>query len=82
MLYWRLAIAKASLQSFAAALGVFIGGLSGIKRWEEIEQMQQITLIGSSIGAALLVINAFMDTTMAKLRKDHPNNPDNPENQK
>ncbi len=78
-IYWKLAIGKSSLQALAAAISVFVGGIAGVSYWADLKPMQQLALILSSLSAALLVINAFLDTTMAKLRKDHPDN--NPPNQ-
>lgn len=70
ILYWRLALFKVSGKALLALAVSLVTTLNGAE-WSQFTPTQKLVGVITALGAMWLVIDAFLDTTLAELKK-HP----------
>lgn len=70
ILYWRLALFRASGKALMALAMSLVTTLNGAE-WSQFTPSQRFVAFVTAAGAMWLVIDAFVDTTLAELKK-HP----------
>lgn len=78
LLVYKMAWAKCSLMSIGAAMGAFATAMSGVS-WSELTGTQQVCVIFGCLGAAILVIVAFLDRTIQRIEGEQQQIPGTPE---
>lgn len=68
VVYWKLAIAKCAGKAFMALIMSVVGTLNGTE-WSTFTKTQQFVAVAVAIGAMWTVIDAFLNDTMATLKK-------------
>lgn len=66
VIYWRLAVTKASGKALIAMIMSMAQALNGLE-WHNLNGTQQFIAFSLAIGAGWSVIDAFLDTTMQTL---------------
>lgn len=80
LVYWRMAILRVSLYALIVGNTEWISLTETIMDgdWGRLRTFEKVRLFQKCSLPVLGVVLAFLDTTMAKLRKDHPDNPEKP----
>ena len=68
-LYWKLAAFRISGKAMIAVALSVAQGLNGILHWNDLTETQQFVMVALAVGAGWAIIDAFLDTTMAEIRK-------------
>lgn len=68
LIYWKLAIARCGIKAILALFASIGATLNGVE-WDSLTATKQFFAVASAIGAALIVIDAFLDNTMARIKE-------------
>lgn len=69
LLYWKLAITKASGKSLMAGVNAMVATLNGVE-WSSFTKTQKFVAIATALAAMWLVLDAFLDQTMSRLTEE------------
>lgn len=83
LVYWRMAILRCAIYAVMVGTTEFISLTEDIFQsdWKAMGAFEICRIFFKVTIVVLGTVLAFLDTTMGKLRQDHPENPDNPQNQ-
>lgn len=69
VLFWKLAILKCSGKAIMAGITSIVASLNGITSWNDFTPTQQFIVLCTGLGSMWLVVDSFLDQSMARLNE-------------